>query len=52
MLDFLTHNLGTILVGFILAGIVAAIIFRLMKKKKQEKCIGCNCACGGCNKGN
>jgi hypothetical protein len=51
MLDFISQNLGTILVGLILAGVVATIILHIIKKKKQGKCVGCSCACEGCGKG-
>ncbi|MEA4845738.1 MAG: FeoB-associated Cys-rich membrane protein [Clostridiaceae bacterium] len=48
MLAFLTKNLGTIIVGLVVAGIVAAIIVKLVRDKRQGKHIGCDCGCGGC----
>jgi hypothetical protein len=54
MLSFLAENLGTIVVGLVVAGIVSAIIVKIIKDKRQGKCVGCNCQyctnqenCGG-----
>ncbi|MDR1664908.1 MAG: FeoB-associated Cys-rich membrane protein [Clostridiales bacterium] len=49
MLPFLAENLGTIVISLILAGIVTAIIVKLIKDKRKGKCAGCNCGCEGCN---
>jgi hypothetical protein len=51
MLDFVAQNLGSILVGLALTGIVAAIILHLLKTKKQGKCVGCSGGCEGCGSG-
>jgi hypothetical protein len=48
MLDFAIQNLGSILIGLMLTGIVAAIVLHLLKTKKQGKCVGCSCGCEGC----
>ena len=55
MSDWLASNIGTIIVSLILAGIVAAIIANMIKKKKAGKSscgYGCaNCAMrGACHK--
>jgi 1-aminocyclopropane-1-carboxylate deaminase/D-cysteine desulfhydrase-like pyridoxal-dependent ACC family enzyme len=46
MLAYLAENIGTIVVGLIVAGILAAIIAKLVRDKKNGKCIGCDCGCG------
>jgi heterodisulfide reductase subunit C len=46
MTAFLAENIGTILVGLILAGIVAAIIAQLLRDQRRGKCPGCG-DCGG-----
>jgi hypothetical protein len=48
MLDFIAQNFGSILIGLLLAGIVAGIILHLLKTKKQGKYVGCSCGCEGC----
>lgn len=48
MLTFLSENLGTILVGIIVAGIVAAIITKIIRDKRKGKSVVCDCGCGGC----
>ncbi len=48
MLGFLTENLGTIIVGLVVAGVVAAIIIKLVRDKRKGKHIGCDCGCAGC----
>jgi hypothetical protein len=47
MLAWLTANLGTIIVTLILIGIVAAIIFKMIKDKKSGKG-SCGCGCEHC----
>lgn len=52
MLRWVSANLGTMLIALMLAGIVAAIVVKLWKDKKQGKsiCSG-NCGmCGSCPK--
>lgn len=59
MINFLSENIGTIVVLLILAAIVAAIIYQLRKDKKAGKstcggkCSGCANAgaCHGCQTG-
>ena len=45
MLDWLTQNLGTIVVSLVLIAVVALIIKYLVgQKKKGKTSCGCNCA--------
>lgn len=45
MLEFLSANLGTIIVLVVLAIIVGAIIYKMYRdKKKGKSSCGCNCA--------
>lgn len=39
--------LGTLIVGLVLAAIVAVIIYSMVKDKKQGK-NSCGCGCSGC----
>ncbi len=55
MMEWLKANLATIIICLVLAGIVAAIIVRLVKEKKKGKSsCGCNCShcamSGSCHK--
>ncbi len=47
MLQGIADNAGTIAVTLVLTGVVAAIIIRLRKDKKQGKSL-CGGNCGGC----
>ena len=47
MLQGIADNAGTIVVTLVLTGVVAAIIIRLRKDKKQGKSL-CGGNCGGC----
>ena len=45
MLDWLMANIGTIIVGLIIAAVVVLIIVNRVKKKKNgESTCGCGCA--------
>lgn len=49
MLNWLTQNIGTIIVCAVLLAIVTAIIVSMVKKKKQGKSMVCNCgSCKSC----
>jgi hypothetical protein len=48
MISFFAQNLGTIAVGLLVAGAVAAIVAKLIRDKHNGKCTGCDCSCGGC----
>ena len=58
MLQWISANIGTILISLVLLAVVTLIIRSMMRDKKQGKssccgnCAGC-AACGSChNKGN
>ena len=48
MIDFISENLGTIVIGAALVAIVAGVVASIVKKKKNGKSAGCNCGCDGC----
>ena len=45
---WLVQHIGTILVGGVLAAVVAAITIKLVRDKQKGKCIGCDGGCGSC----
>ncbi len=47
MIDFITANLGTIIVALIVAGLLAAIIIKAVKDKRSGKS-SCSCGCKDC----
>ena len=47
MLEFLSANIGTIITCAVLIAIVAAVIIKMRKDKKQGKG-SCGCSCGCC----
>jgi hypothetical protein len=49
IMDWLTANLGSIVVGLVVALIVAAIIVKLIRDKRKGKALGCDCGCSGCD---
>ncbi len=46
-MNWITANLGTIIVGLIVAAVVALIIINHIKRKKQGK-PRCGCGCDNC----
>ena len=50
MFIFIAENLGTIAVAAGLAGIVAAIIVKMVQDKRKGKSIGCGCGCESCSR--
>lgn len=49
MLTFLAENIGTIVISFALAGLVALIIISMVKGKKKGKgSCSCGCGCSAC----
>ena len=48
MLEWLGQNGATIVVGAIVFGVIAMIIYKMIKDKKSGK-KGCGCGCGGCS---
>ncbi len=47
MIEFIVHNLGTILVGLIVLAIVVAIVVKQIKNHKAGKS-SCGCGCENC----
>lgn len=47
MLIFLKENFSTVVVGLIVAGIVAAIIIKMFRDRKKGR-TGCSCGCENC----
>lgn len=47
MHTWITHNLGTLLIGLVLLAAVAAIVVHLVRKKKRGAS-SCSCSCAGC----
>ncbi|MDR2719103.1 MAG: FeoB-associated Cys-rich membrane protein [Treponema sp.] len=37
--------MGTMITGLILLGIVAAVVIKIYRDKKKNKCAGCSCGC-------
>ena len=50
MLEFLALNFGTIIVGLLVFTLLSLIVVKIIKDKRKGKCVGCDCACEGCNK--
>ncbi len=48
MLTFIIGNLGTIVVGLLVAAALGAIIVSIVKDRRQGKCPGCSTSCGNC----
>ena len=44
MLSALWNNLGTIVVGLAVAGMLAAIVAKIVRDKRKGRCAGCDCA--------
>ena len=47
MLAWLSENLATILVGLAVLALLLAIVFHMIRQKKQGK-TSCGCGCEGC----
>ena len=43
MFSWIIQNIGTIVIGLIVAGVVAAIAAKVARDKRKGKCFGCNC---------
>ncbi|MDR2618581.1 MAG: FeoB-associated Cys-rich membrane protein [Treponema sp.] len=48
-MEFITANAGTIIVGFIVFGLLALIIVRMILNHRKGKTC-CGCGCDGCSK--
>jgi hypothetical protein len=46
-MDFIKDNLSTIVVGAIVFGVLALVLFHLIRSLRQGKG-GCPCGCSGC----
>ncbi len=51
MLAFLQNNIGTVLVGIILAAVIAVIVIKMLKDRKKGKS-SCGCGCENCPSAN
>ena len=47
MIQFITANIGTIVIALVVAGIVEAIIVSVVRDKKKGKS-SCGCGCENC----
>ncbi|MDR3240072.1 MAG: FeoB-associated Cys-rich membrane protein [Clostridiales bacterium] len=45
MITFFAENIGTIITGLVLLGIVAAAAAKIRRDKKKGGCAGCSCGC-------
>ncbi|MGN0721535.1 MAG: FeoB-associated Cys-rich membrane protein [Anaerovoracaceae bacterium] len=49
MLNWISNNIGTIVIGAVVAAALAAAILRMIKNKKEGKSsCGCGSSCTGC----
>ena len=49
MFAYISENIGTIVTGLVLAGIVTLITAKMIRDKKKGKSAGCGCGCSGCS---
>ncbi|MDR2356713.1 MAG: FeoB-associated Cys-rich membrane protein [Oscillospiraceae bacterium] len=47
MLSFFVENIGTILTGIVLLGVVALIVRKIVRDRRKN--VGCGCGCSGCD---
>lgn len=47
MFEWIAQNIATLLIGLVLLLVTAAIIFRMLRNKKNGKS-SCGCGCMGC----
>ena len=47
MFTLISENMGTIVIGAILAAVVAAVIVHMVRNKKRGRS-SCGCGCSGC----
>jgi len=47
MMNWLSANLASLVVGLVVAAIVSLIIVKMIRDKKQNKST-CGCSCSGC----
>ncbi len=46
MAEFITQNIGTIIVGLLVIGLLTLVTLKLVKDKKKG---GCGCGCENCS---
>ena len=51
MLQFLIENAGTIVLSVVLAGLVIAVVWNMIRRKKHgiSSCSSCGCGCSSCS---
>ncbi|MEA4893692.1 MAG: FeoB-associated Cys-rich membrane protein [Oscillospiraceae bacterium] len=49
MLDFISQNLGSIIIGLAVLGVITLIIVKMVKERKSGKSVGCGCGCESCH---
>lgn len=47
MIEWITNNIGTIIVGLIVLAIITAVVIGMIRKKKNGKST-CGCGCANC----
>ncbi len=47
MLNWLSANWASLVVGLALAAVIAAVLLKMIRDKKQNKS-ACGCSCSGC----
>lgn len=47
MMHWITQNGGTLLVGLVVAAVLAGVILKMIRDKKNHKS-SCGCSCSGC----
>ncbi len=47
MINWMTNNWSSLLVGLSVTAIVAAVIFKMIRDKRNNKST-CGCSCSGC----
>lgn len=47
MLNFIFENLASIIVGTVVFAIVAAVVIKMIRDRKNQK-TSCGCGCSGC----
>ncbi len=47
MIEFISNNLPSIIVGAVILGVFVAVVIKLVRDKKNHKS-SCSCGCAGC----
>ena len=48
MFNWLVQNIGTIVIGLIVAGVLAAVVVKISRDRRKGKRAGCGCGCSNC----